>query len=105
MKDYKKGRITVENRTFEIEFWTEEHFGLPYVRVCEVKTKTVKKYGLFGKSIEREYFDPIDYGWTSNRLKWAINRIGEYLQHEKDVLEEAQQIADFCNEDKKQVEV
>ena len=30
-QDYKSGRVQVEGRTFEIEFWTETHFGLPYL--------------------------------------------------------------------------
>lgn len=36
-QDYKSGRVQVEGRTFEIEFWTETHFGLPYASVSEIK--------------------------------------------------------------------
>ena len=38
-QDYKSGRVQVEGRTFEIEFWTVTHFGLPYASVSEIKTK------------------------------------------------------------------
>lgn len=44
-QDYKSGRVQVDGRTFEIEFWTETHFGLPYASVSEIKTKEVKTQG------------------------------------------------------------
>ena len=39
----------------------------------------------------------INYGWmSSNRLDWAMRQIAEYLQRERDELEELRQIDKFC---------
>ena len=99
MSDYKKCRLHVEQRTFQIEFWIEEHFRLPYVRVSEVKTKTQRQFVLFGRPTTKEYLHEIDVGWTPNhdRVRWAVQRINQYLQNEKDVLAEAEEIKTFCD--------
>ena len=42
---------------------------------------------------------PLDEGWTPNhdRVRWAVQRINQYLQNEKDVLAEAEEIKTFCD--------
>ena len=95
-KDYKTGRIEVEGRTFQIEFWTESHFGLPYVSVSEIKTKETKSW--FSNEIKvREVKYQIDYGWCDKRLDWAMGCIVQYLQKEKDDIEELRRIDSFCS--------
>ena len=96
-QDYKSGRVQVEGRTFEIEFWTETHFGLPYASVSEIKTKEVKTRLFSNKTKTKEIKCGINYGWmSSNRLDWAMRQIAEYLQRERDELEELRQIDKFC---------
>lgn len=96
-QDYKSGRVQVEGRTFEIEFWTEIHFGLPYASVSEIKTKEVRVHPFSKKTKTKEVKCGINYGWMSfNRLDWAMRQIAEYLQREKDELEELRQIDKFC---------
>lgn len=96
-QDYKSGRVQVEGRTFEIEFWTETHFGLPYASVSEIKTKEVRAHLFFKKTKTKEIKCGINYGWmSSNRLDWAMRQIAEHLQREKDELEELRQINKFC---------
>ena len=83
-QDYKSGRVQVEGRTFEIEFWTETHFGLPYASVSEIKTKEVKTHLFSNKTKTKEIKCGINYGWMlSNRLDWAMRQIAEYLQIDK----------------------
>lgn len=96
-QDYKSGRVQVEGRTFEIEFWTETHFGPPYASVSEIKTKEVKTRLFSNKTKTKEIKCGINYGWmSSNRLDWAMRQIAEYLQRERDELEELRQIDKFC---------
>lgn len=96
-QDYKSGRVQVEGRTFEIEFWTETHFGLPYARVSEIKPKEARTHLFSNKIKMKEVKHEIDYGWmSSNRLDWAMRQIAEHLQREKDELEELRQIDKFC---------
>lgn len=96
-KNVKSGRVKIEDRTFQIEFWDDCRFGLPYVSVSEIVTKEVKPYPFSRKRIVKEVEENIDYGWMAvNRLDWALNRIAQYLQREKDKIREMQEIEAFC---------
>lgn len=96
--NYQCGRTVVSGRTFLIEFWEEDHFGLPWVRISEIKTKQAKRYFLFGDLIDKEYIDVIDEGWTAeNRLEWAINRIRREIEREAEREAEMLQISEFCS--------
>ena len=95
--NYCKGRVTVEGRTFQIEFWEEDHFGLPWVYVSEIVVEEVRSHWYSRKKEMREVEHHIDDGWMAeNRLEWALNRIERYLQREKDAAEELRQILAFC---------
>lgn len=96
-KNVKSGRVKIENRTFQIEFWNDCDLGLPYASVSEIVTKEVKPYPFLRKRIVKEVEENIDYGWMKrNRLDWALNRIAQYLQQEKDKIREMQEIEAFC---------
>lgn len=98
-KNYRKGNVKVEGRTFQIEFWEDPCLGvdLPYFRVSEIITETKKPwYSNKDKTYRREI--EISYGWTANnRLDLAKCKIDDYLQIEKYVAEEKKQIEEFCN--------
>lgn len=94
----KGGCVEVEGRIFQIEFWNDRHFELPWVSVAEIVSKDVKPHWFSRKTELREVEAPIDSGWMSgNRLEWAMQRIVQYLQKEKDDIEELRQIETFCN--------
>lgn len=93
----KKGRVEVEGRTFQIEFWNGRHFKLPWVSVAEIISKEVKPHWFSCKTEVREVELAIDSGWLSgNRLEWAMERIAKHLQQEKDDIKELRQIEKFC---------
>lgn len=94
----KKGRIEVEGRTFQIEFWDDKYFELPWVAVSEIIVKEAKSHWFSRKTVMRETEHCIDSGWMDgNRLEWAMQRITKYLQKEKDGIEELRQIEAFCS--------
>ena len=75
----------------------EQPLGLPYASVSEIKTKEVKTRLFSNKTKTKEIKCGINYGWmSSNRLDWAMRQIAEYLQRERDELEELRQIDKFC---------
>ncbi len=97
-KNYKVGRTKVEGRTFQIEFWDEEPFNLPYVKVSEIVIEPVKPHWFSHKTIMSEAKRYIEHGWTvDNRLDWAMAIITHYLQKERDTIEESRQIEAFCS--------
>lgn len=97
-KNYKVGRTKIEGRAFQIEFWDEEPFDLPYVQVSEIVIEPAKPHWFSNKTKMREVKRCIDYGWMiGNRLDWAMARITKYLQQELDDIEESRQIEAFCN--------
>ena len=42
--EYKKGRITVEGRTFLLEFWKDDYLNLPYVAASEITIEERKPH-------------------------------------------------------------
>lgn len=94
---YKVRRMEVEGRTFEIKFWEETHFGLPYVSVYEI-VKTTKKSLFTGKEKVKEEHRYVSYGWTEeNRVDHALRKISEYLKREKFERAEEMAIEAFCS--------
>ena len=99
-QNYKTRRVKIEGRTFQIEFW--DVFSLscrfPYARVSEIVTEQVKPHWFSRKTKVREVKREIDSGWMNqNRLDWAMARIDQYLQEERDDMEELRQIEAFCS--------
>ena len=94
--DLKVGYLTVQDRLFKVEFWTEDYFDLPYVKVSEV-IKTKKKKNWFSNQlIEANEEACIGSGWTtSDRLAWAKKRILEHLKEERDRATEKENIEQF----------
>lgn len=90
------GRTEVDGRTFQLKFWNCD-LDLPWVRVSEIVTKPQKKHWFSSKTVMTESEVCIDYGWMGgNRLDWAMRRINQYLQAERDKLKEAREIEEFC---------
>lgn len=95
--NYKKGRVEVEGRTFQLEFWEDDFWQLPYVRVSEIIKKGTKSW-LSRNQKTKEVGNVIGYGWIDgDRLEWGLKRIGEYLQNEKDKIRESEAIEKFCD--------
>ncbi len=97
IKNYKVGRTKVEGRTFQIEFWDEKPFDLPYVKVSEIVIAPAKPHWFSHKTKMREVKRCIGCGWLdSNRLDWAMARITKFLQQERENIEESRQIEAVC---------
>ncbi len=96
-KNCKVGQVKVEGRTFQIQFWNDAQFNLPWVEVSEIVIKPVRLHWFSHKTKMSEVKQIIDSGWTeNNRLDWAMSRIAKYLKQERDSIEELRQIEDFC---------
>lgn len=96
-KSYKSGMAEVDGRLFQIEFWNDKHFDLPWAKVSEIVVKPVRPHWFSRKTEMQEVKQVIDSGWMScNRLDWAMSRIAEFLQRERDDIEELWQIDAFC---------
>lgn len=92
----KIGRTEVDGRTFQLKFW-DCNRGLPWVSVSEIVTKPTRKHWFSSETVMTESEVCIDSGWTGrNRLDWAMRRIDQYLQAERDKLQEAREIEAFC---------
>lgn len=89
-KDFKKARIEVEGRTFELEFWMDRPFSidieLPYVSVSEIVEKTLPVTWFRKQPRTKEECICINYGWTDteDRVKLGLKWIYNYLQKEKE---------------------
>ena len=97
-KDYKKARIEVEGRTFELEFWTDPGYGveLPYVSASEIIEKTLPPTLFRRQSKIKEVCVGINYGWTEeDRVKIGLKWIYNYLQKEKDQQQYQENLNEF----------
>lgn len=96
-KNYRSGRTQICGRTFLIEFWEDNWCDLPWCRISEILIADVNSHWWSRKTEKREVKHYVDKGWmTGNRLKWAKQRISEYIQNEIDVSIEREQIKEFC---------
>lgn len=89
-KDFKKARIEVEGRTFELEFWMDEAFSieLPYVSASEIVEKTLPVTWFRKQPRTKEERICINYGWTTeDRVKLGLKWIYNYLQEEREQAE------------------
>lgn len=97
--EYKKGRITIEGRTFLLEFWKDDYLNLPYVAASEITIEERKPHWWSRKREPMEVLLHIDEGWTANnRIKVGMHMINRYLQRERDHAEENRQIEALCRE-------
>ena len=87
-KNYQSGRMTVDGRIFEIEFWDSSFFDLPSFRIYEIVTNKRGK--------ERNIY--VEEGWVDNgdRLGKVKVAIHKYLTDEKARAEDLKQIKEFC---------
>ena len=88
-KDYKKARIEIEGRTFELEFWMEPfcmNIELPYVSVSEIVEKTLPVTWFRKQPRIKEECICINYGWTDSgdRVKLGLKWIYNYLKKKKE---------------------
>lgn len=97
--EYKKGRITVEGRTFLLEFWKDDYLNLPYVAASEITIEERKPHWWSHKKEPMEVIHHIKKGWTTdNRIEVGVRMINDYLQRERDHAEEDHQIEALCRE-------
>ena len=98
-KDLKKARLEVEGRTFELEFWIDETFGieLPYVSASEIVEKTLPVTWFRKLPRTKEKCICINYGWTDmeDRVKLGLKWIYNYLQKEKEQAEYQDNLSKF----------
>lgn len=104
MRKYKQTkRLTVQERLFQIDFWIETTLGvkLPYFSVCEIRKNQRKRFWLWGDLIEYEVPIYVCTHWTyDSRVDAAKIAIAEYLEREKDELEEEVEVRLFCGGDR-----
>lgn len=98
-KDYKKARIEVEGRTFELEFWMDSIYGidLPYVSASEIVEKTLPTTWFRKQPQIKEECVGINYGWTDteDRVKLGLKWVYNYLQKEKEQAEYQDNLSKF----------
>lgn len=83
-------RIEINNRTFEIRFWEEYGFcyTFPYVEVVEI----LPKKHWWNAGTENVAYTVTD----DDRVEWAMKKIQEYLEEEKEILAEREKVRNFC---------
>ena len=99
-KDFKKARIEVEGRTFELGFWMEPFsmdIELPYVSASEIVEKTLPVTWFRKQPRTKEECICIDCGWTytEDRVKLGLKWIYNYLQKEKEQVEYQDNLSKF----------